>query len=443
MIEMLAAAARFRAIARAGTDAETLRRFRTTHLRRVVEHAYRRVPYYRRLFDAHAMSPSDIRAPEDLRCLPVTTRETLQSLPIEDVTARGVDPGLLNAYTTSGSSGRPVTVRRTWIEDRLLGALRERAMRSYGWSRGDHVVALLGAMGARQPGRSRMQRLLARRRVRADVVDCTAPIDEVVREIVRLRPTVLSGYPGALLRVATAADPQRLRALGIRFVCSGGEVLTPEMRERITAAFGVPLFDVYASFEFNLLAAQCPTSAAYHVCDAGLVLEVLDGGRAVAPGERGTVVGTCLHAYAMPFIRYELGDIVIRGQDGCDCGAGGTTLRAVTGRMIDFFPLPDGRVVHPYAVFLPLRQRSPWIRRFQVTQRRIDHVVMRVVASPPPTAEQAALVREMAAAGLGAGVRFDLEVVSDLALEASGKFRVYRSLVHSEYEGAWAGEGRA
>jgi phenylacetate-CoA ligase len=434
MIEVLRAVGTFRGIARAGTDAETLRRFRTAQLRRVVDHAYARVPYYRRLFDAHGVSPSDIREPDDLRRLPVTTRKTLQSLPDEDLLARGVDLRLLNTYTTSGSSGRVLTVRRTWVEDRVLGGLRLRAMRSYGLSRQDHVVTLLGAMSSRRPGRSRLQRLLARRGVRAAIVDCTAPIDDVVCEIVRLRPTVLSGYPGALLRVAAAADPRVLRALGIRFVYSGGEVLTPAMRERITAAFGAPLYDVYACFEFNLVAAQCPTTAAYHVCDAGLVLEVLDGDRPVEPGERGTVVGTCLHAYAMPFIRYELGDVVTRGEAGCACGARVSTLHEVTGRMIDFFPLPDGRVVHPYGVFLPLRQRSPWIRTFQVTQRRIDHFVMQVVASPPPTAEQVALVREMAAAGLGAGVRFDLEIVPDLAVETSGKFRVYRSLVHSEYE---------
>lgn len=434
MMEVLRAVGTFRAIARAGTDAETLRRFRTAQLRRVVDHAYERVPYYRRLFDAHGVSPSDIRTPDDLRRLPVTTRKTLQSLPDEDLLARDVDPQLLNTYTTSGSSGRVLTIRRTWVEDRVLGGLRLRAMRSYGLSRQDRLVTLLGAMSSRRPGRSRLQRLLVRRGVRADVVDCTAPIDEVVRELVRRRPTVLSGYAGALLRVAATGDPSVLRALGIHFVCSGGEVLTPAMRESITAAFGAPLYDVYACFEFNLVAAQCPTTAAYHVCEAGLVLEVLDGDLPVEPGERGTVVGTCLHAYAMPFIRYELGDVVTRGEAGCACGARVSTLHEVTGRMIDFFPLPDGRVMHPYGVFLPLRQRSPWIRTFQVTQRRIDHVVMQVVASPLPTAEQVALVREMAAAGLGVGVRFDLEIVPDLAVEPSGKFRVYRSLVHSEYE---------
>jgi hypothetical protein len=58
---------------------------------------------------------------------------------------------------------------------------------------------------------------------------------------------------------------------------------------------------------------------------------------------------------------------------------------------------------------------------------------MRVVASPPPSDEQLAAVRELAAAGLGPAVRFELEVVPELALEPSGKFRMYRSLVRSDY----------
>ena len=424
----------FRAIARhPDADPEALRCFRARRLRRVITYAYARVPYYRRLFDAHGVSPDTLRGPEDLQRIPITSRETLQRLTAAEVVARGVDPRRLNAWSTSGSSGRPITVRRSWAEDRILGSIRLRAMRAYGVQSGDRIVSLGGAPGTRHAGASRMQRLLARRDRQTAMVDCTAPVEDILRELARLQPTVLTGYAGVLTRIASVTAPDRLRRLGIRLVCTGGEVLTPTMRMRIADAFGVPVRDLYGSFEFNLLAWQCPTGDAYHVCDDGLILEVLDQGRPVPEGARGTVVATSLHALTMPIIRYEQGDVVTQGSRTCDCGAPFATIGNVTGRMIDHFPLPDGRLVHPYAVFLPIRLRSPWIREFQVTQHREDHVVMRVVASPPPSDEQLAAVRELAAAGLGPAVRFELEVVPELALEPSGKFRMYRSLVRSDY----------
>jgi phenylacetate-CoA ligase len=194
------------------------------------------------------------------------------------------------------------------------------------------------------------------------------------------------------------------------------------------------VYDTYGSREFDLLAHECPRAGGYHVADDGLILEVVRDGHAVGAGERGEVVGTCLHAYAMPFIRYAAGDLVTKGTALCPCGQPFSTIREIAGRMIDAFPLPDGRIVHPYGVFIPIRVRAPWIRHFQVTQTRLDHVYMRVVAASPPDAEALALVRAMAAAALGPTVRFELELVPEIASEPSGKFRMYRSLVRSDYD---------
>jgi len=96
---------------------------------------------------------------------------------------------------------------------------------------------------------------------------------------------------------------------------------------------------------------------------------------------------------------------------------------------VDCFRLPDGRVVHPYAVFVPMRTRAPWIRHFQVTQTRADHIVMRAVASPPPSAGDLALVRGMMETAFGPRVQVALELVAELPFEPSGKLRTYRSLV--------------
>jgi phenylacetate-coenzyme A ligase PaaK-like adenylate-forming protein len=47
------------------------------------------------------------------------------------------------------------------------------------------------------------------------------------------------------------------------------------------------------------------------------VLEVLTGDRPAEEGEEGELVATSLFSYAMPFIRYRMGDMVVRGPTPC------------------------------------------------------------------------------------------------------------------------------
>ena len=57
-----------------------------------------------------------------------TSRTDLQGLPEQDIVARGFDPEKLVVHRTSGSSGEPLSIRRTWFEDRLLQAYRLRVL---------------------------------------------------------------------------------------------------------------------------------------------------------------------------------------------------------------------------------------------------------------------------------------------------------------------------
>ena len=79
--------------------------YQSAHLRRLVSHAYRSVPYYRALFDRHGVAPHHVRTVADLALIPVTTKRDLQRAPAVEVVARGLDPDRLLVHTTSGSSG--------------------------------------------------------------------------------------------------------------------------------------------------------------------------------------------------------------------------------------------------------------------------------------------------------------------------------------------------
>lgn len=414
---------------------EEISAFQSAALRRLVAHAYADVPYYRRLFDRHGLRPERVRTLADLAAIPITGKKDIQALPAGDVVARGLDPARLIHHRTSGSTGEPITIRRTWIEERLGAIFRLRALRDYGQRLRDRR-AFIGIVRDRDPRDHDLPQRIARAfgLCGKERIDCLLPPVEIVRALSRLSPDVVIGTPAVLAEVAPLIGADDRARIHPRYVVVGGEVLTPLMRQRIGEAFRAPVRELYGSHELSMIAWECARGD-LHVCEDNVIVEVQRDGRPAAPGETGEIVATRLHSYAMPFIRYRLGDVVARGEPACACGGPFATIRAVQGRMIDYFPLPGGRVIHPYDLVLTILPRSaPWMRQYQLVQEREDRITLRVATLTPPSPADVAVVEEAVRARLGPDVAFNVSLVPEIRMEANGKFRVSRSLVRSAHD---------
>jgi phenylacetate-CoA ligase len=409
-----------------GWSRERVAEYQAARLRALVRHAYERVPYYRRRFDEAGLDPARIRTLADLTTIPVTSRDDVQGALLHEIVAEGFDPAKLEVHRTSGSSGQPLEIRRTWFEDRLLQAWRLRVMGSFGLRLRDRRVAIVTPRLGGQRAWYRRMGLLPYAEI-----GCLLPPDEMLARLRTLRPEALHGYPGTLAWLAGALTPGDRETIRPRLIFTGAETLTPDMRAHIEEGFGGTVADLYGSHEFNLIAWECPAGGCYHVSDLTLIAEVLKNGRPAEPGEEGELVGTALHSYAMPFLRFRLGDQVMRGAGRCACGAPNSTLARVVGRVMDRFTLPDGRSVHPYTLVTPLVKAAPWVRRYQIVQERADHIVVK--AAPfegrEPAPEALARLRAAILENLGARVQVDLEVVAEIPAGAGGKFRPYSSKV--------------
>jgi phenylacetate-CoA ligase len=431
MIQMSTSLAALRALLRRGWSREELRAFQETRLRQLVAHAARSVPFYRDRFERHGVAAQDVRRLADLHRIPVLSRAELQAAEPRDLVRRGLRPDQLITRRTSGSTGRPVTLRRSWFEQNRLHLFRLRARREQGIGPRDRIVALmrepvLDPRDSKRIGRT-LERLGLLRRF---AVNMHLEPAQVLARLRELDPDALGGFPSSLVRVAQAMDAGDRAAIRPRVLLCGGEVLPGATRAAISHAFGAPVYETYNSHEFNLIAWQCRESGLFHVCDDAVLVEVLDAsGRPVGPEETGTLVGTALHSFAMPLIRYQVGDLVTRGPERCPCGAPFSTLRQIHGRTLDLIELPDGRAVHPFQVSRKLLDEPhAWIGQFQVVQASRERIELLVVPAEEPSAgAQAQLERELGA--LLGGLRVEIRLVPEIPLDASGKFRVCRSLV--------------
>lgn len=122
-----------------------------------------------------------------------------------------------------------------------------------------------------------------------------------------------------------------------------GEMLYEETRSKLERAYSAKVFDVYGTREVGRVAAQCPSSSGYHVHDLNVILEIVDdNGNPCPPGQPGHVLLTSLHNFAMPMIRYRVGDIAVFGS-ACSCNRSLTYVDRFEGREVNCILLPGGR----------------------------------------------------------------------------------------------------
>lgn len=411
--------------------------FQDAHLRRLVLHAYENVPYYRKLFDRNRLHPRHIRGTVDLDLIPISSKQAMRERPAHELLDRTVDQRKLLTVCTSGSTGEPFMVRRTWLEQAFRVLFQQRCRESFGLRLPERIMKVGRGRSYDPKDTKLVGRLLGAAGIHPtlNIDGIVQPPEEVVRRLETFRPHLLVGQPSILCITADYLLAHERQDIRPRILSVGGEVLTPLMRHRLTQAFGVEPVQTYASHEFPLIGWECGVSGELHTCDDGVIVEVMRDGRPAAAGEEGEVVVTNLHAYAMPLIRYRLADLVTRGSDQCACGQPFSTIRAIQGRMNDYFSLPDGRRLHPYRILERLlSEGDAWIRQYQLLQDRPDRIVMQVVPARPATPELRERITRAISPLLGAGIEFQVSIVEAIPLERSGKYRHSRSLVASMYE---------
>lgn len=409
-----------------------IRRYQEHKLRRVVERAYRHVPFYRFLFWKAGISPDDIRSLSDLARIPMTAKKDIKQAAPESCLDSRVNPSRLKVFRTTGSTGVPLVIRRSAAEDFLFHFLRLRCLRYYGIRSRDRVVRTRSGNLDYRPLSWRLVQALGF--FRQSILDTTETPQKNAADLLKVRPDVLTGYNGTLAKIARIIASDHQTTLPLRMAVGGADMLTPLLRRQIQAAFRTRIYDTYECQEIGFIAWECRETGLYHVCDDNLIIEVLKDGRPASEGERGEVVATSLHLRSMPFIRYRLEDIVTVGPSSCPCGLPFRTFRFIEAKKQDYFRLPGGSEFYPWAISLLVIDAAPWVQQFELVQERVNRVVMRAEARPKPSPNELERLASDVRLMLGPEMEFVIEVVPEIRPTPGGKFWERRSLVNSMYE---------
>ncbi len=389
------------------------------------------VPFYQALFTRLALTPNDIKSTADLAKLPFLDKPIIR----ENFTDfKSKQAGLVSTFTTGGSSGTPLTF--------LLGkervshdvAEKWRATRWWGVDLGDKEIVAWGSpieLGAQDKVRMFRDKLLRSTLIPAFDMD-ESKILGFIEQIKDIRPKMLFGYPSVFSLIAKTAKKQgiSLADLGIKVVFVTSERLYPYQAELIEQVFNAPVANGYGGRDAGFIAHQCPHGK-MHLSAEDLIVEIIDRqGQVVAPGEKGEIVVTHLATSDFPFVRYRTGDIAAMDPEPCTCGRGLPVLKDIEGRSTDFVVAANGTMMHGLALIYVLRELTG-IESFKIIQETLLHTRVQVV----PSDELSVSLREKIITGfkarLGQDVVVDIEVLSVIAAEKSGKFRYVISKVEA------------
>ena len=404
---------------------ERLRDLQSEWLRALVAHAYQHTAYYRRLFDSAAVDPASVRDPEDLRRLPTLSKQQVR-LHLPDLLADNYPLQTLIQDHTGGSTGMPLQLYRDHRchDVRLAAAIRHE--RWTGWEVGERLAYIWGAprdLGPAEALRWRLSKRFAYRMITlySSALD-DASMVRFAQALQRWRPTLVVAYAGCAYLVAKFLRERGLRLPPPKGVVCSSELLQPRQRPVIEAAFGAPVFDRYGCHEFGMIASECAAHQGLHIAADRLLLEVLADGAPAAPGQPGEIVITDLWNYAMPMIRYHIGDLGVLGDRRCDCGRPLPLLEMLTGRTTDFLVTPAGKMISgSYLASVP--GTRPGLEQVQFVQEVRDRVVVRVVPGEQFTQDDLLYLIRRLQQLMGPGVTFSHELVKEIPRDPGGKYQ--------------------
>lgn len=312
----LGAARREVARERARSNAGDLTRAR---LARLLDHAREHVPFYRDLLPARGPDDDPF---ETLAALPLLTPGMLSSefdsLCSDDLDAR--------RWYETGSARSPVHLIQDAGHSAHAIVTLESFHESLGRRIGEPVEVIWG--DERNPDRGiigvtkRILRALANEHwtdsFRLTEEQMLALLDRLARH----PPKLVVAYAPAIYELARFAERNAIPVRPQRAIVTAPGRLDDSMRAAIERVFKCEAFNEYWSGAVGPVALECDAHAGLHVAPWANYLEVVDaGGWALPAGEEGQIVVTCLTNYAMPLIRYAIGDAGSLAPAGtCICG---------------------------------------------------------------------------------------------------------------------------
>jgi phenylacetate-CoA ligase len=351
---------------------------------------------------------------------------------------RGSRPrGRVFSGTTSGSTGIAMrfwqdSEHQAWVE-----ACQWRGRRWWGLERGDLQLVLWSRPADNTTWTS--AKAWAKYRLRNCIqVDTfqdfdARTVERLARVFERRSPALVYGYGSSIGRLAEALDGRAVRLTGKRqpkMVEYTADHLYPREREIAERVFGIPIATAYGASECGGVAQQCREGRLHLSVDQAVYEVVRADGSRTDEGEVGEIVLTTLNNFAMPLIRYKVGDLGSWSNERCACGSPLPVMKLQVGKSVDLVhtSFKNGVSAHvlDYINLYLMREGIRGVKQFFVEQRALDEFELRIVRDEPFEPRAVEIFVAKMKEYFGEGIEVRTSFVDAIPLEPTGKRRYFK-----------------
>lgn len=386
-----------------------LKQYQEDRLGKLLRYACLNVPYYNEIFRKNNIIPNDIKTIADLKKIPILTKENIAKN-LDKLVSKKANRRHLELVSTSGSTGKPLQFYRDKNYVAMGRAYADRQARImnldiYGkyihlWAR-PFVEKGLKDIRFYEPHFRRLS-------LSAVPVN-TNRLGEYIEIIRKFSPGFVSGNPSFLYNLACYAQENNITDIKFRYFSSYFENIFPYQKELIEKQFSCEVYSYYNSEERLLSAADCSRHEGMHIHMERGILEIVDENDVVLPdGHSGRMIVTGLYNFAMPFIRYDIGDIGAVSERPCSCGRGLPLLKSLDGRSNEVIRYKDKTIYSTTLSFLLWKFKN--IKECQFIQERENEIKVNIVKrndySDKDTLELTQALKELIDENLNININF-------------------------------------
>lgn len=364
-------------------SADQLEEYQLEQLSKLLSHSYENVPYYTRVFNERGLKPKDIQDLKDLEQLPIMTRDTVRDN-FKDLCARNYSPRQFQHVTTGGSSGTPLEL---YLESGVTDA-KEWAFMKTQWDRvgyrfRDKCAIFRGYKVPVSANTFWKSQLFGRWMLFSSYDINDQNLSSYVKKLKAYNPKFIQAYPSAISLLAKYINENDIHNLpNIKAILCGSENLIPMQRKLLEETFNTKVYSWYGLTEKVVLAGECEVSNHYHIFPEYGITELIDeNGKTITSGT-GEIVGTGFNNYAMPLIRYKMGDVGVLSNKKCECGREYPLFERIEGRIQEMVITKNNTTMTLNPLFFGQHMEAySNINEFQVIQEKKGELILNIVKS--------------------------------------------------------------
>ena len=334
---------------------DTVQKLQEKKLLELVNYAGRYSPFYKELFAANNIDPTEIKTLADLKKIPVTNKEHLQQRN-DDFLCVSRNK-IIEYSSTSGTLGSPVTIALTEGDLNRL-AYNEYSSFTCADGTADDIYQLMLTLD--RQFMAGMAYYSGLRKLGAGIIRLGPGVPSLQWEtIFRLKPTAIVAVPSFIIKLIQFAQQHNIdinQTSVKKAICIGENIRNTDfslsmLGKKIREAWDIKLYSTYASTEMQTAFTECGAFKGGHSQPELIILEMLDeNNQPVAAGQPGEVTITTLGVEGMPLLRYKTGDICLHFDEPCACGRTSKRLSSIVGRKKQMIKY-KGTTLYPPALF--------------------------------------------------------------------------------------------